>query len=187
MQERRFVIVEGLPGSGKTRLARRLAPVIGLPVIDKDDILEELFARDGIGDAAWRRRLSRESDRLLQSAAMASGAGAILVSMWHRPGMAPDSGTPSNWLKVAESRIVTIHCVCDADVAAAQFASRTRHPGHLDRHRTHEEIIASVKAVARLPPIVVGQLLTVDTSADPPIASLADAIRSAWTFSGTGS
>ena len=97
---KRFVIVLGLPASGKTTLARQLAPALGLPLIDKDDILEWLFAVRGAGDAEWRRALSRESDAILQSAAMASD-GAFLASFWHVPGMRPDSGTPTAWARAA--------------------------------------------------------------------------------------
>lgn len=64
-----FVLISGLPGSGKTTLARLLAPTLNLSLIDKDEILERLFEAKGIGDPAWRRKLSRESD-------------AILVSLW---------------------------------------------------------------------------------------------------------
>ena len=46
-----FVVVSGLPASGKTTLARRLASVLELPLIDKDDILDRLFAERGIGNA----------------------------------------------------------------------------------------------------------------------------------------
>jgi hypothetical protein len=41
--DRTFVVVSGLPASGKTTLARRLADGLGLPLLDKDDILDRLF------------------------------------------------------------------------------------------------------------------------------------------------
>jgi shikimate kinase len=42
-----FVVISGLPGSGKTTLGRRLAPALTLPFIDKDDILDRLFESKG--------------------------------------------------------------------------------------------------------------------------------------------
>jgi shikimate kinase len=48
-------VVSGLPGSGKSTIARRLGPLINLPVIDADDILERLVESKGVGDASWRR------------------------------------------------------------------------------------------------------------------------------------
>src|SRR5947209_4425192 len=113
---RRFVVISGLPGSGKTTLARQLAPALNLPILDKDSILEHLFDSKGVGDAAWRRMLSRESDTALQAQATASD-GAILVSFWHQPGMAPDSGTPTTWLSELSEHIVNVHCVCSPDIA----------------------------------------------------------------------
>lgn len=61
-QPKRFVVVSGLPGSGKSTVARLVSPALNLPVIDKDDILERLFDSKGVGDASWRRALSRQSD-----------------------------------------------------------------------------------------------------------------------------
>ena len=39
LTDRQFVVVSGLPGSGKSLLASRLSAVLGLPPIDKDDVL----------------------------------------------------------------------------------------------------------------------------------------------------
>ena len=82
-------MVSGLPGSGKSWLALRLAPLLDLAVIDKDEILEDLFASKGVGDSSWRRSLSRQSDLIFRREAEES-KGAILVSFWRMPGMSPD-------------------------------------------------------------------------------------------------
>ena len=83
--------MSGLPASGKSRLGAALAPLLGLELLDKDDFLEALYERDEIGDAAWRERLSRKSDELFRSAAMATGA-AVLASYWRHPGRAAGGG-----------------------------------------------------------------------------------------------
>jgi len=163
---KRFVVVSGLPASGKSTLAQRMAPLLGLPVFDKDTILENLFESKGTGDVAWRRSLSRVSDSILRSEAMASG-GAVLVSHWRLPGMPPDSGTPTDWLSRLSSHVVNIHCECDAEVAADRFMRRERHPGHLDSERSRSEILDSIRSVACLGRLGIVPRVDVDTSQTP--------------------
>ena len=62
---RLVVVVSGLPGSGKTTLARPLARVLGLPLLDKDDVLESLFDSLGCSTPQERQRLSRAADVVL--------------------------------------------------------------------------------------------------------------------------
>ena len=161
-----FVVISGLPGSGKTALARRLAPALDLPLIDKDEILERLFESKGIGDAAWRRTLSRESDVILQQEATMSG-GAVLASFWRVPGMPSDSGTPTDWLPAVSGALVNVHCVCEPEAAASRFLQRRRHPGHLDDATSYAEVLANLQSLARLAPLDIGRRIDLDTSREP--------------------
>ena len=170
------------PGSGKSRLARQVAPLLGLPVIDKDDILERLFDSKGIGDSSWRRTLSRESDLVFRQESEAS-MGALLVSHWHLPGMSPNSGTPTDWVGKLSSRIVNLHCECPAEVAGARFIERERHPGHLDKSASRVQILASIRDLIRLPPPALGGRVSVDTSAEIKLEDLADNIVRAFDLS----
>jgi hypothetical protein len=162
---RPFVVVSGIPGSGKTMLGRQLAAALGVSFLDKDDLLDRLFEANGSGDAAWRRRLSRESDGLLEREAAAS-AGAVLVSFWHQPGMPADSGTPTGWLTALSKRLVHVHCVCAPEMAAARFLQRTRHRGHLDRNTTPEELVTNLRALANLGRLDIDQSIDVDTNGE---------------------
>lgn len=177
--DRPFVVVSGLPGSGKTTLARQLAPPLGLRLIDKDDILERLFESKGIGDAAWRRALSRESDAVLQNEAAAS-SGAVLTSMWRVPGMAADSGTPTPWLLELSKLVVHVRCVCSPDVAATRFMQRKRHLGHLDYSATFADALESLRSQDRLGAPDIGQRVDVDTTGGNDIDGLVSEIRAAF-------
>jgi glucokinase len=176
----RFIVLSGLPCSGKTTLARQLAPALSLPVIEKDGILERLFESQGIGDGVWRRRLSRQSDVLFQSEAQAEArgsAGAILVSFWHLPGMPADSGTPTAWLVELSGRMIEVHCECPPEVAAERFVRRTRHPGHLDRQTSYDEILSSLRAIPCSDALAIGPRVTVDTSREYNLRAVLDELH----------
>jgi len=108
------------------------------------------FESKGVGDAEWRRALSRESDLILQTEAETS-EGAVLVSHWHLPGMPLDSGTPTNWLSELSAKIVHVHCECSAEVSAERFRSpEASIPDIWTRERSHAEIQAHIQEVASL-------------------------------------
>jgi chloramphenicol 3-O-phosphotransferase len=177
--DRRFVIVSGVPGSGKSSLARQLAPALSLPLLDKDAILERLFDLKGWDGAASRRALSRESDSILQNKA-AESHGAILVSHWRLPGMSTNSGTPTNWIAELNGKVVTVHCICSAEIAAERFVRRRRHPGHGDHERLDSEILASIREVAALGRLDFGHLVEVDTEKCPDRGAVLRDIRQAF-------
>ncbi len=59
------IVVNGLPATGKTTLARRLATDLHLPLLAKDVIKETLFETLGWSDRAWSRRLGAATMALL--------------------------------------------------------------------------------------------------------------------------
>jgi hypothetical protein len=144
--------------------------------LDKDAILERLFESRGTGDGAWRRKLSRESDRILQAEATAS-QGAVLVSHWRLSGMHPNSGTPTRWLLPLSAKLVNVHCKCPVGVAVERFVRRQRHPGHLDNERAYSEILATIRDIARLGRLKIGTRVDVDTSSEPKLEAVLNEIR----------
>lgn len=173
-----FVVVSGLPGSGKSTLAQQLALALGLPLLDKDAILERLFESKGLGDIEWRRALSRESDLILQREA-AVLRGAVLVSHWRLPGMPSNSGTPTGWISKLSGNVVNIHCECPPEVSAERFGNRTRHAGHLDQERSRVEVLASIRGVASYGRLNIGPRIDVDTSRTPNLDVLLGEIQRA--------
>jgi predicted kinase len=174
--QKRFVVVSGLPASGKTTLARALAPALGLRLLDKDDMLERLFAERGTGDRARRQVLSRESDRMLQAEAAAS-RGAVLVSHWRVPGLPDGSGTPVDWLRELPGRLVHVRCLCPPGIAAARFLERKRHTGHLDADVSYADLVARFQSAAALD---LEPAIEVDTTRAPDIEAIVRAVDAAF-------
>jgi hypothetical protein len=74
--------------------------------------------------------------------------------------------------------LVEIFCRCEPDVAARRFVERSRHPGHLDRLVTLEEILPRFCQLAEEYPIGLGKVVAVDTTDEVAVASTVAALAS---------
>ena len=157
-----FIVVTGLPASGKSTVGAAIAAQLGLPMYDKDHILEGLFERLGVGDAQWRTRLSREADEILQRQALGS-PGAVIASWWRHPQSLVESGTSTEWLASLPSAVTELYCSCNPQVALERFVRRQRHAGHLDSTKSLPELRAQFEQSARHGPLGIGRLVTVYT------------------------
>jgi len=119
------LIVTGIPASGKSTIARALAEKLGLEIWDKDDILEDLFNKKGVGDSQWRTLLSRTADEILQ-ARVRQSESSVIVSWWRHPASAVQSGTPIDWLSELRGKVIEMNRICDPAGAVERFKSRTR-------------------------------------------------------------
>ena len=66
----KIVIINGIPGTGKTTIAKPLADQLGFPLISKDTIKEFLFDTIGVGDREWSQMLGKASSEFLYSLVM---------------------------------------------------------------------------------------------------------------------
>lgn len=160
-----FIIISGLPASGKSTIGSALSQELGLPFLDKDIFLEDLFKLKGVGDAFWRQKLSRESDTLFQQKAL-QVESAILVSHWRPLKSQLSSGTPTNWLVHSGRRIIEVFCHCSNEVAIQRFILRKRHPGHLDASRKIEDLTLEFEIFADQLPLDIGHLVKISTEQD---------------------
>lgn len=174
-----FAVLSGMPGSGKTTVARPLSATLGLPLLDKDDILESLFQSLGVSTPEERGRLSRASDRVLQDVATRS-QGAVLSSFWRRESLSKTSGTPTQRLReLPDAVVVEVLCDCPPRLAAERYAGRQRHPGHFDDRKTAATLVSQFEQLSALSPLGLGPLLRVDTTGAVDVEGLAKAIRHA--------
>ena len=155
-----YVLVGGWPGSGKTTLARALAPALGLAYLGKDDLKESLWEQFGVpASVDDSRRLGEAAVRILLRLAR-DCPGAVIDSTWYdytRPLVAQLPG-----------RIVEVRCLVSIDTARARYAARHRGSGHLDDQRTEKELWGRPVA-----PLGVGPLIEVDTEGPVDVAAVA--------------
>jgi hypothetical protein len=165
-----FIVMTGIPASGKTSLALRLSPMLEMPIVDKDDILDGLITSAGAVGPSDRVGLSRKADTIMRKRVELQER-AILASHWQRPEVSVTSGTPTEWLTDLP-RIIEVHCSCDPRTAVTRFVERTRHPAHGDAVVDPSELLAQFRSLAALGPLGIGRLVEVDTEGTPNVVQI---------------
>ena len=83
----KLLMIAGLPASGKSTVARRLADAFGMPVLEKDDLKEALFDAVGFRNYPEKRQLDVAANAVLLRAAGAvldAGESLCLVNNFRR-------------------------------------------------------------------------------------------------------
>lgn len=168
-----IVVVSGVPGSGKTTLARSLAPLLNLPLLSKDAIKEALFDALGTGDLEWSENLGRASHRIMYSLARDARSAVLESHFWR--------GVAESELTEIQRPLLQVYCRCPLDLAVDRYRNRAtspdRHPGHLPQHQT-DKVIERWRSTEQLPLELDAPLIEVDTSGHVDVAQLANSIIS---------
>ena len=171
------IIVSGIPASGKSTVGRAIAEALSVEMFDKDEILEDLFSKKGVGDVQWRAALSRAADEILREQASRSES-SVIVSWWRHPASSLPTGTPIEWLSTLPGELIEVHCVCNPVVAAERFMARKRHIGHLDQLKSFADLLEQFEQHASFGPLRMGRLLEVNTEGRVELADVLSAIQS---------
>ena len=172
----RLVVVSGIPGCGKSTLARQLAELLAFSYLDKDDFFDLLLHDSPVVDEETRHRLSRQADRDFERAARCQPE-AVLDSFWRHPSAHTRSGTPSDWLMAPEFMTAEVFCSCPPEIAATRFLARTRHPGHLDSAWDTASLVDQSRRLLSDLPLGIGPMIEVDTTAEIDVPRIARRIR----------
>ena len=134
-----LIIIAGMPATGKSTIAKKIAGKLGLPILEKDDIKEELFDTVGYKDLTEKRMLDRAATAVLlrcTESVLKSGQALIIVNNFE-----------SNMREKVQQMIDSCACSSvmvfldgDPEVLYARYVERdrkrSRHMGHtfIDRY-----------------------------------------------------
>jgi predicted kinase len=145
----KVILVTGLPGTGKSTLARELTTRHRLPLIAKDHIKEPLLDVLGAADAAQSRRLSDASFAVLFGVArelVESGASFVLEGNF-RPG--EHEAPLAEALGTAE--LAQVLCRVPEDERVARLNARAGDPSRHAGHRLGERALMAAAAAVAVP------------------------------------
>lgn len=173
------VLVNGLPGSGKTTLAKGLANALGLPLLSKDRIKETLAdtlgvtAPPGLTARQWSQRLGATAGETLWALLADTRCGAVLESPW----LAKMRPIVVAGLQKADATVVQeVWCDIPAPLARRRYEKRSadRHPIHHDSQVDDQQWKEWARQAR---PLALGPVHRVNTTEVVDIAELAERIR----------
>ena len=131
------IVVSGLPCTGKTTIATKIAQHFDLPFIMKDDIKERLFDTVGSGDWKISKTLSYATFSILDyvvESMLEANTSFIVEGNFSSDKVLK---TFSDYQQTHAFQSVAIECHTEGTVLLERFRKRTesgeRHPGHMDR------------------------------------------------------
>jgi predicted kinase len=135
-----LIIVNGPPASGKSTLGKEIAAELGIPLLSKDAIKEEMYDSLGKIERKISRRLGETSMRLMYTVArkiLDAGLGVVIEANFYHGISEKDLSK-----LIAVSDAVMVHCTAPEEVLKQRYIERAqsgeRHPVHDDANQADE-------------------------------------------------
>ncbi len=175
---KRAILVNGIPASGKSTVARGLAERLACPLMTLDTVKDPLFEHFGIGDREHNRKLGRASYGIIFNAIGDWPAGSrVVIDAWF--GFQPLDVLDRHLATAGLERILEVWCHAPAEILAERYRARleTRSAGHPGEAYVPE----LVALAARAAPTGRAPVFDVDTTRETPWGDLM-----AWVEAGLG-
>jgi predicted kinase len=168
---KRAVLVNGVPASGKSTVARAVASAKNWPLLTLDTVKESFFAHLGIGDRDHNRLLGKASYQAMFALVGDFPDNSVtVIDAWF--GFQPIKVLQGHILRAGIGQIAEIWCHAPGSVVGERYQARlaTRHAGHLGESYIPELLQLADKAR----PLGFYPLLNIDTTAMLDRAALLD-------------
>ncbi|MBH0779241.1 AAA family ATPase [Nocardia bovistercoris] len=167
-----LVLINGLPGAGKTTLGRSLAPALGARLLSKDAVKEALA--DCLDDADALPWLGGIAMDTVWAMAGASTGDVLIDSWWFAP--RDLEFARAGIARGGADRVAEVWCDVPVAIARDRYRDRRRSPLHRDEQRLAEDWDAWAERAA---PLGLAPVVPVDTAKPVDAADLARRIRHA--------
>jgi predicted kinase len=158
---KRIVLVNGVPASGKSSVARVLADARIWPILALDSVKEPFFDHLGIGDREFNRKLGRASYKAMFSIVRDAPEGmTFILDAWF--GFQPREVLEDHLVHAGVGATAEVWCHAPPQVLVERYRERLllRHDGH-----PGEAFLPELDALARrAEPVRRGAMFDVDTT-----------------------
>lgn len=164
---KRLILVNGVPASGKSTVARAIASKGSWPLLALDTIKEALFAHLGTGDREHNRLLGRASyQAMFELAADFPDGLTIVMDAWF--GFQPEAVLAAYLERAGTPRAIQVWCHAPPAEIGARYAARTaaRSSGHLGLDYVPELIALAERAqpLPQFPTLIADTTMPFDIS-----------------------
>ncbi len=174
---KRMVMVNGVPASGKSTVARALADATGWPVLTLDTIKNPFLSVLPPGDRLFNRTLGQASyAAIFDLIADAPPGSAIIVDAWF--GFQPREVLEQGLATAGVTELAEIWCYAPPDVIGARYATRSvlRPKGHPGADYVPELIALAQNAA----PTGLAPCHDVDTTQPLNLSALTQWLQGGW-------